>query len=44
MVLLITGGALVLIGVVVWGVLAVREMRRVLDQEGNLLSTWEDTQ
>lgn len=34
----------VVTGIAVWAVAAIREMRRVLDQEGNLLRKWEDVQ
>ena len=34
----------VVAGIAVWAVCAVRETRRVLDQEGNLLRDWEDVQ
>jgi len=34
----------VVAGIAVWAVAAIREMRRVLDQEGNLLREWEDVQ
>ena len=31
----------VVAGIVVWAICAVRETRRVLDQEGNLLREWD---
>ena len=34
----------VVAGIAVWAVAAIREMRRVLDQEGNLLRDWENVQ
>ena len=34
----------VVAGIAVWAICAVRETRRVLDQEGNLLREWEDVQ
>ena len=36
--------AVVVAGIAVWVVASVREMRRILDQEGNLLRDWEDVQ